>query len=129
MERSDAVSGAQQQGDTGASGAPGYLSSLGDGEWDPEELLSAMDDNIGHFSPELLTDPFQRVIALDEGTTQIQEAIQPQKKKTKLNYDPNKVRNERRFQLIELREKVKELEMKLKQMHHPRRGEAYGVST
>ncbi|KAF4142040.1 hypothetical protein GN958_ATG08740 [Phytophthora infestans] len=85
MERSDAVSGAQQQGDTGASGAPGYLSSLGDGEWDPEELLSAMDDNIEHFGPELLTDPFQR------------------KKKKKLNYDPNKARNERRFQLIELR--------------------------
>ncbi|KAF1776722.1 hypothetical protein GQ600_16411 [Phytophthora cactorum] len=91
------VNGTLQRADTGAGRAAGYLSSLGGDEWDPEVLLSAMDDDIGDYGTELLpVTPFQW--------------------KKKLNYDPNKARNERRFQLIELRDEVKELEMRLKQL-------------
>ncbi|KAG3199849.1 hypothetical protein PC128_g5011 [Phytophthora cactorum] len=111
------VNGTLQRPDTGADRAAGYLSSLGGDEWDPEVLLSAMDDDIGDYGTELLpVTPFQWVNAPDVTNTLTHESAQPQLKKKKLNYDPNKARNERRFQLIELRDEVKELEMKLKQL-------------
>ncbi|KAG1706931.1 hypothetical protein DVH05_027781 [Phytophthora capsici] len=45
-----------------------------------------------------------------------QNQTSAQQKKKKLNYDPNKARNERRFELSKLRCQVKELEMKLEQL-------------
>ncbi|POM75290.1 M96 mating-specific protein family [Phytophthora palmivora] len=42
--------------------------------------------------------------------------LKSSKKKKKLNYDPNKARNERRFELACLRKEVKDLEMTLKQL-------------
>ncbi|ETI40712.1 hypothetical protein F443_13948 [Phytophthora nicotianae P1569] len=123
MESSDSldaafVNGTFQLDDTNGDGATGYLSSLGGEEWDPEVLLSAMDSDFGGgYGPELLPiTPFQWVNAPNVENTLIEESAPPQRKKTKLNYDPNKARNERRFQLIELRDEVKELEMKLKQL-------------
>ncbi|KAG6595731.1 ABC Superfamily [Phytophthora cinnamomi] len=77
-----------------------YLSSLGDDEWDPEVLLEAMGDDIGDFGE----------VAIAE----------PRKKKKKLNYDPNKARNERRFVLIQLRGEVEKLQTRLKQLQRIR---------
>ncbi|GMF20465.1 unnamed protein product [Phytophthora fragariaefolia] len=74
----------------------GYLSSLGGDEWDPEVLLGAVTDDI-----EL--GPF----GAGEG---------PSKKKKRLNNDPNKARNQRRFMLIQLREEAEKLQAKLQQL-------------
>ncbi|KAG7384390.1 hypothetical protein PHYPSEUDO_002651 [Phytophthora pseudosyringae] len=105
-----------------ADNAAGYFSSLGGDEWDPEVLLGAMDGDIGDFDTELQpATPSQRVHA-PTADTAFKRAFaehkeqQRKKKKKKINYDPNKARNERRFKLLELRDEVSELEMKLKQL-------------
>lgn len=80
-------------------------------------LLEAMADDIGEF-----------------GLAQSTEEPDRMKKTTKkrLNYDPNKARNERRTTLIQLRNEAETLETKLKQLqivrgHHKKpSGQAKG---
>ncbi|KAK1930471.1 hypothetical protein P3T76_014142 [Phytophthora citrophthora] len=99
---------------------------------DPELLLDALDDELETFTPSSplpsIPEPIQlesTSIAVPEAltttsivttsSTQLKSAKKKQQKK-KLNYDPNKARNERRFELACLRKEVKDLEMTLEQL-------------
>ncbi|KAL3672750.1 hypothetical protein V7S43_002042 [Phytophthora oleae] len=87
------VDGGQQQ--SAADG--GYLSALGGGEWDPDVLLGTMDGGIGDFGA-AKTGVLVNVTAPVLENTQHQTSAQQKRKK--LNYDPNKARNERRFERL-----------------------------
>ncbi|GMF29737.1 unnamed protein product [Phytophthora fragariaefolia] len=99
---------------------------------DPELLLEALDENDGTFasiSQTALIPVVPSHLQLESTNVAIQEATlvpaptsktqpKPARKKKKLNYDPNKARNERRFELACLRKEAKDLELTLEQLQN-----------
>ncbi|KAG6974749.1 hypothetical protein JG688_00002897 [Phytophthora aleatoria] len=93
---------------------------------DPELLLEALDDDLGDFTASPQIPAMPEVLHLESTSLTTQDIttapasrakqLKSAKKKKKLNYDPNKARNERRFELACLRKEVKDLEMTLEQL-------------
>ncbi|GMF27399.1 unnamed protein product [Phytophthora lilii] len=90
---------------------------------DPELLLEALDDDIGDLPPSAAIPPplqLESIAAPAQETTIVPASgptqLKSSRKKKKLNYDPNKARNERRFELACLRKEVKDLELTLEQL-------------
>ncbi|KAE8900605.1 hypothetical protein PF005_g1788 [Phytophthora fragariae] len=98
---------------------------------DPELLLEALDeddDSLVPLSQTALTPTTPAQLQLESSSSPVQHTTivpasssktQPKtsrSKKKKLNYDPNKARNERRFELACLRKEVKDLELTLEQL-------------
>ncbi|KAG7384383.1 hypothetical protein PHYPSEUDO_002644 [Phytophthora pseudosyringae] len=97
-------------------------------------LLDALDDDLGASSPlfhqalatstvradalqlESTTAPVRQETIIAPAAESKQLKNTKKKTKKKLNYDPNKARNERRFELACLRKDVKDLEMTLEQL-------------
>ncbi|KAL3662439.1 hypothetical protein V7S43_012765 [Phytophthora oleae] len=122
---------AKYQSNSGSAGGAGSLSSLGGDEWDTELLLS----DIGDFGSELEhATPLQLVNApavantSNDVLTRTTNSLVKKLKRKKIN--PNKARDERRFQLLELQQQVAELEFtlerrqtirnkRLKRIQHP----------
>ncbi|KAG3118198.1 hypothetical protein PI125_g3111 [Phytophthora idaei] len=118
MDVSDASNGSSTASASSVTSLPPTVA-------DPELLLEALDDNLGDFtaSPQIPAIPEVLQLESTPGPTQ-ETTIVPASsakqlksaKKKKLNYDPNKARNERRFELACLRKEVKDLEMTLEQL-------------
>ncbi|KAG1684676.1 hypothetical protein DVH05_010643 [Phytophthora capsici] len=110
-----------------ASAAP--LSPAASATTDPVLLLEALDDDLEDFTPSAsipesiqlestsvsVPEALTSTSIITSSSAQLKSTKKTQKKK-KLNYDPNKARNERRFELACLRKEVKDLEMTLEQL-------------
>ncbi|ETP38655.1 hypothetical protein F442_13791 [Phytophthora nicotianae P10297] len=93
---------------------------------DPAQLLEALDDDLGAFTASSPLPQPADAMQLESAALPVQETtivpasiskqLKSAKKKKKLNYDPNKARNERRFELACLRKEVKDLELTLEQL-------------
>ncbi|KAG7384389.1 hypothetical protein PHYPSEUDO_002650 [Phytophthora pseudosyringae] len=89
---------------------PPFPSSVA--EWEPEFQWGVLDDDIGDFGgveTSAITVP-----AASESAT-VDTLARKKKRKKKMN--PNKARDARRFQLVELHEQAAELEFTLKRLH------------
>ncbi|ETL87545.1 hypothetical protein L917_13294 [Phytophthora nicotianae] len=93
------------------TGDSGIISALGDDEFDPNLLLEALD---GDF--EGLGLPSLSPAVLDPNTV-----FGETKRKRRKQLRPNKAREERRFQVEQLRKEVEDLELTLKQWQERRR--------
>ncbi|KAF4029298.1 hypothetical protein GN244_ATG18967 [Phytophthora infestans] len=107
---------------------------------DPELLLEALDDDASALTTSPPLPAVSDVMQSESTTLPVQEKdttivpsssskqLKNAKKKKKLNYDPNKARNERRFELACLRKEVKDLEMTLEQLQSIQSNDKHSVS-
>ncbi|ETK75197.1 hypothetical protein L915_18165 [Phytophthora nicotianae] len=124
-----------ESSDTSQSqGSPPALPTLTDGEWNPNLVL----DNIGDFSGDAvdtLASDYTSLVTLPDqiqleasnfdfetiGFESTSRNSKKQKRTSKnekklLNYNPNKARNGRRFEIIHLRKEARELELMFQQL-------------
>ncbi|KAE9324492.1 hypothetical protein PF008_g17101 [Phytophthora fragariae] len=88
------------------------MSLLGGEVWDPEALLSSIDDEIGDLD-----------IGLGEPAAETQASVQMSekpKRKRKKQFNSNRARDERRFEVVRLRREVEDLQLTLKQLQYIR---------
>ncbi|KAJ8569443.1 hypothetical protein ON010_g5816 [Phytophthora cinnamomi] len=96
----------------------GPISSLEGEDWDPEALLSCIDDEIADFNFDL----GRSSTVSDEETTSTEKPRQPlrPKRKRKKQLNSNRARDERRFEVVRLRREVEDLQLTLKQLQYIR---------
>ncbi|KAE9016694.1 hypothetical protein PR003_g14091 [Phytophthora rubi] len=88
------------------------MSLLGGEVWDPEALLSSIDDEIGDLD-----------IGLGGPAAETQASVQMSekpKRKRKKQFNSNRARDERRFEVVRLRREVEDLQLTLKQLQYIR---------
>ncbi|KAG7384388.1 hypothetical protein PHYPSEUDO_002649 [Phytophthora pseudosyringae] len=99
-------------------GGTATLSPFGADSWNPDELLASIDNDIGDFRIDLTPPSDSNVL---EDTTQETHAAQggrnqvkPRRRRKQLN--SNRARDERRFEVVQLRREVEDLELTLQQL-------------
>lgn len=88
------------------------IPSLGGADWDPEALLSSMDEEIGDLDVGINLGP-------EEPATETPKPVKP-KRKRKKQLNSNRARDERRFEVVRLRREVEDLQLTLKQLQYIR---------
>ncbi|GMF16539.1 unnamed protein product [Phytophthora lilii] len=99
------------------------VSSFGEEDWTPDELLSAIDDDIGdlHIEQEPSA-PLKSTQQDNNGgsgqtlTSPVKQTAKPKRRRRKKQLNSNKARDERRFEVVRLRREVADLELTLQQL-------------
>ncbi|KAF1776721.1 hypothetical protein GQ600_16410 [Phytophthora cactorum] len=105
------------------TGDLGVILSFGDDEWGPQLLLETLDEAIGDFDAGLSTVGLPTISPAPNTT-------QKETKRRRKQLKPNNARDERRFQVTQLRKEVEDLELTLKQWQEIRSKQRFpaGVS-
>ncbi|KAF4142036.1 hypothetical protein GN958_ATG08736 [Phytophthora infestans] len=121
-----------QQPNTVVDGDTGGSPSLGSDVWDPEELLTSIDNEIVDFRAES-TDSVT-VTSSQSGNSASQDeqsATKPvkPKRKRKKQLNSNRARDERRYEVVRLRREAEDLELTLQQLKEIRSQQEHSTDT
>ncbi|KAL3672753.1 hypothetical protein V7S43_002045 [Phytophthora oleae] len=89
-----------------------FFSSLCGEEWDPDELLASIGDDIADFGIESLNETTEATADLSQ---RAKKQVKPRRKEKK-QLNSNKARDERRFEVVRLRREAEDLQLTLQQL-------------
>ncbi|POM59652.1 hypothetical protein PHPALM_31580 [Phytophthora palmivora] len=98
------------------------LTVMGDGEWDPNKILAEIDGGIGDFHIELAPSSNLETQSSNQpgnattSTGQVAKKQLKSKKKRKKQLNSNRARDERRYEVVQLRREAEDLELTLQQL-------------
>eukprot|EP00644_Phytophthora_capsici_P001520 jgi/Phyca11/542998/estExt2_Genewise1Plus.C_PHYCAscaffold_100554 len=94
---------------TGCVEESAFLASLCDEEWDPDELLASIDDELIDFRIESAEND-------TNSTKGAEKQVNPKRRKRKKQLNSNKARDERRFEVVRLRREAEDLQLTLQKL-------------
>lgn len=94
---------------TGCVEESAFLASLCGEEWDPDELLASIDDEMIDFRIESAEND-------TNSTKGAEKQVNPKRRKRKKQLNSNKARDERRFEVVRLRRETEDLQLTLQKL-------------
>ncbi|KAF4029303.1 hypothetical protein GN244_ATG18974 [Phytophthora infestans] len=118
-----------QQPNTVVDGDTGGSPSLGSDVWDPEELLTSIDNEIVDFRAESTDSVTVTSSQSGNSASQDEQSAMKPKRKRKKQLNSNRARDERRYEVVRLRREAEDLELTLQQLKEIRSQQEHSTDT